>query len=268
MTTFDDIKKIAITRTETKSVGPVAQIMYIEMIPGRNETDELIAAKKMAKREMLIDGIVEGDIDQEKVAEIDARVSEIHLEGGWMETISPKIQSTTANAKKLVSDEAIWDEIIDIIERASSAPHPNAPTGANGTSIFDFDMTAINPSEFDSYSTTEGYRKRRLITKMMHMSNFIATNGRIGPASTFLVGEDVARRLPDAIEDMNIAGTACVVCPGISPDKIVAVRGTTSATSLGNPGIYCIKCEADDTYFVKEVGNWIDQLCWMKVILD
>jgi hypothetical protein len=113
----------------------------------------------------------------------------------------------------------------------------------------------------DPHHTLEennGINFRRIVTKIMHASNFIATEGRIGPAKAVIVGE---KNWHWFSEKNNLGGIQVILDKNISPNKIIVTRGG----SIDSSGIICIKNTTDNTYFLKETPSWEKQYVWFNV---
>ena len=240
MTTFNDkLKSICNYSEKNKSMGPVAQIMYMDMVV---EDDNTRREVKRKKRNLSID-IVLDEVDEENGDYTSEEVSE-----EFGSVISPKIMSINAQSNPFVDEENLYDTVVGFLESNTNQKH-HYPIS--------LDYVAMN----DPHHTLEennGINFRRIVTKIMHASNFIATEGRIGPAKAVIVGE---KNWHWFNENENLGGIQVIFEKNISPNKIIVARGGT----VDNIGIICIKNTTDNTYFLKETPSWEKQYVWFNV---
>ncbi len=241
MKTFNDrLKSICNYSEKNQRMGPVAQLMYMDMIV---ENDDTRREVKRKKRNLAID-IVLDEVDEES----GDYTSEI-VSGEFGSVISPKIMTINAQSNPFVDEESLYDTVIGFLERNTKQKH-HFPAN--------LDYVATN----DPHKTLEennGINFRRIVTKIMHASNFIATEGRIGPAKAVIVGESNWHWFSE--EDIYLGGIQIIFEKNIDPNKIIVARGGT----VDNSGIICIKNTADNTYFLKETNNWERQYVWFNV---
>jgi hypothetical protein len=239
MTTFNDkLKAICNYSEKSKSMGPVAQIMYMDMVV---EDDETRREVKRKKRNLAIDTVLD-EVDENG----DYTSEEVSKEFGSI--ISPKIMTINAQSNPFVDEEDLYNTIVGFLERNTQQKH-HFPVN--------LDYVTIN----DPHHTLEqnrGINFRRIVTKIMHASNFIATEGRIGPAKAVIVGENNWHWFS---EEDNLGGIQVIFDKKISPNKIIVTRGG----NIDNSGIICINNTTDATYFLKETPHWERQYVWFNV---
>ena len=126
-----------------------------------------------------------------------------------------------------------------------------APKNADGTSKFDFDV--------DTYATAAGVPggetthtlQRKLVAKINNASNFIATDGRIGPAQYLVTNGNIASVLQD------IAGYT------LNPTNVGKLNTNGQLYPMGNIGNIQIYVDPymrwDDNYVYIGRKNTIDQ---------
>jgi hypothetical protein len=98
-----------------------------------------------------------------------------------------------------------------------------------------------------SYNLTNNFDidKRKVTSKILMASNFIAVNSQIGPSRFAIIGSDIDKSLLENI------GIDYIFDDKIDPNKIILGRNTTE--SLGH-GIYVI--ESDKGFYIKETEFW------------
>jgi len=245
MTAFNDrLKSICNYSEKNMSMGPTAQLMYMDMVA---ENDETRREVKRKKRNLTIDTVL-GEVDEESGDYSSETVSE---ELGSF--ISPKIMTLNMKSSPFVDEESLYDKVVDFLESNTKQKH-HFPIS--------LDFVATN----DPHSTLEenkGINFRRIVTKIAHASNFIATEGRIGPGKAVIVGENNWHWFGEEIIGTNgyLGNLLVIFEKNIDPSKIIVARGG----SVENSGIICIKNTADNTYFLKETPNWERQYAWFTV---
>ncbi len=227
-------------------MGPNVQLMYMDMIVEDNETKREVKRKK---RNLAID-IVLDEVDEENGDYTSETI--LTSEEGLM-TISPKIMTLNANTNPFVDDESLYNNVITFLENNTKQKH-HYPIS--------LDYMAMN----DPHSTLEennALNFRRIVTKIAHASNFIATEGRIGPATSVIVGRNNWHWFnEDRIESNMMLGNISIVFEEkISPNKIIVARGGR----IDQSGIMCVKSLTDNTYCLKETPHWEKQYVWFTI---
>ena len=244
MTTFNDkLKSICNFSEQNKSMGPTVQIMYMDMIV---EDDETRREVKRKKRNLSIDTVLD-EVDEENG---DYTSETISSEEGSMATIFPKIMTINAKSNPFVDDENLYNNIIVFLENNTKQKH-HYPIS--------LDYVAMN----DPHNTLEqnnGLNFRRIVTKIMHASNFIAAEGRIGPATSVIVGRNNWHWF-DSQSDFMLGTLSIILDENISPNKIIVARGG----KIDQSGILCVKSLTDNTFYLKETPNWERQYVWFTV---
>ena len=243
MTTFNDkIKSICNYSEENKSMGQNVQLMYMDMIV---EDDETRREVKRKKRNLTIDTVLD-EVDENG----DYTSETISSEEGLVATISPKIMTLNANTNPFVDDESLYNNVITFLESNTKQKH-HYPIS--------LDYVAMN----DPHSTLEqnnGINFRRIVTKIAHASNFIATEGRMGPGTAVIVGRNNWHWF-DSQSDSMLGTISIILDENISPNKIIVTRGGR----MDESGIICVKSLPDNTYCLKETPHWEKQYVWFTV---
>jgi hypothetical protein len=243
MTTFNDkIKSICNYSEKNQSMGPTVQLMYMDMIV---EDDETRREVKRKKRNLTIDTVLD-EVDENG----DYTSETISSEEGSMATISPKIMTLNTNTNPFVDDESLYNNVIKFLESNTKQKH-HFPIS--------LDYVAMN----DPHSTLEennGINFRRIVTKIAHASNFIATEGRMGPGTAVIVGRNNWHWF-DSQSDFMLGTISIILDKKISPNKIIVARGGR----MDQSGIICVKSIPDNTYCLKETPHWEKQYVWFTV---
>jgi len=113
--------------------------------------------------------------------------------------IVQKMESILVNELSQTISKQIVSKIFEMgaLNRTSSAPLKTGFSAINATAstIFDLDTTYAGSNVVGGETTHAVQRK--LITKMVHASNFIATEGRVGPAQFAVTNGGLAAALMD-----------------------------------------------------------------------
>ena len=110
--------------------------------------------------------------------------------------IVQKMESILVNELSQTISKQIVAKIFEMgALNATSAPAANAAAPGSAVTIFDLD-TAYAASTYVGGETTHAVQ-RKLITKIAHASNYIATEGRVGPAQYLITNGGLAAALQD-----------------------------------------------------------------------
>ena len=111
--------------------------------------------------------------------------------------IVQKMESILVNELSQTISKQIVAKIFELgeLNRTSSAPLYTGASGFSGQTIFDLN-TAYATTSAPGGETTHAVQ-RKLITKIAHASNFIATEGRVGPAQYLITNGGLAAALQD-----------------------------------------------------------------------
>jgi hypothetical protein len=243
MTTFNDkLKSICNYSEKNQSMGPNVQLMYMDMIV---EDDETRREVKRKKRNLTIDTVLD-EVDENG----DYTSETISSEEGSMATISPKIMTLNTNTNPFVDDESLYNSVITFLESNTKQKH-HYPIS--------LDYVAMN----DPHSTLEennAINFRRIITKIAHASNFIASEGRMGPGTAVIVGRNNWHWF-DSQSDFMLGTISIILDENISSNKIIVARGGR----MDQSGIICVKSLPDNTFCLKETPHWEKQYVWFTV---
>lgn len=237
----DRLKAICNFGEEKKSMGSVANIMYMDMV---SESEEMRQERKRVKRSIAIDEVL-GEASEES-SEYDLE-SMIGLDSD-IPTISPKIMSLKISQQS-IDDDMAYHQVIAFLDSNSKASH--SFIGCSDYSVRQIG-TLTDEENHEANS-------RRIKSKVLMSANYIAAEGRIGPATAIIAGYDCWKWFGS--NNSDFAGMQVIFEPGIEPDKVILARGGR----IDNPGIACIKCVADGSYYIKETPGWERQYAWFRI---
>jgi hypothetical protein len=111
--------------------------------------------------------------------------------------IVQKMESILVNELSQTISKQIVAKIFEMgALNAASAPAANAAAPGTAVTIFDLDTAYATTANTVGGETTHAVQ-RKLITKIAHASNFIATEGRVGPAQYLITNGGLAAALQD-----------------------------------------------------------------------
>ena len=246
MTTFKDkLKKICNYSEENKSMPPNVAVSYMDFV---YENDELKREIKRKHRNLAIDTILDeveenGDYSESNVSE---------LGDTSFGTISPKIMSLNITSQSYLDDEELYNKVIDFLEVRTKQKH---------TMPISLDYVATNNPHSTLKENIE-INFRKIVTKIMHASNYIATEGRVGPGTAVIVGKNNWHWFNEFNFINNMLGSfSLILDESISPDKIIVAR----ANNNHSPGLILVNNLFDNSYYFKETPNWEKQYVWFNV---
>jgi len=235
MTTFNDkLKSICNYSEKNNSMGAIARFMYMDMAV---EGEEAKREMQRKKRSLTIDTILgEANEDAEDYA------SDTYSESESI--VCPRIMSISMTPSAFFSDKHLYAQVVGFLEKNTQQKHRHPIS-------LDFSLIAYSEPE------SKKINFRHIVSKIAHASNFIATDGRIGQATSVIVG----RNCWHWFENENVGNLLVVLDDYINPDKIIVARGG----SIDSSGIICVKNNADNTYYLKETHGWEKQYAWFTV---
>jgi hypothetical protein len=252
-----DLEKICNYVESTKPSLPQVVMTFMDWAEEPNE--EYQRELKRKNRELAIDAIVDGKVEEFKNRESFSNPLDNE---GYMSVISPKINSINVQGKTYLDLFDIYNDVMITLESLTSTPM-STPQNLNVSIQKD-------PSLTDSEN--EMALSRRVITRIMLISNLIASTGRTGPANTIIVGLDAYKYLlisngmmvssNDGIVTGNINGINVIPSPYIKSNKIIMMRNAQKTEN----GLNVINCPNDMRYFLKETPNWNKIINWFEII--
>jgi len=179
-----------------------------------------------------------------------------------MMTITPKLNSINVQGKTYLDLFDIYNDVMMSLEFLTSKPMV-VPQNLNVSIQKDQNLT-----DYENESSTS----RRVITRIMMVSNLISSTSRMGPANTIIVGLDAYKYLMisngmimtnnDGIVSGLINGMNVVPSPYIKSNKIIMMRNVQKTEN----GLNVINCPNDLRYFLKETPNYSKIINWFEII--
>jgi hypothetical protein len=257
MITSKDLEKVCNYVESTKPSLPQVVMTFMDWVEEPNE--EYQRELKRKNRELAIDAIVDGKVEEFKNREPFSNPLDNE---GYIQTISPKLNSINVQGKTYLDLTDIYTDVMMTLESITSNPM-STPQNLNVSIQKD-------PSLTDSEN--EMALSRRIMTRIMLISNLIASTGRTGPANNIIVGLDVYKYLMisngmmvfnnDGIVTGNINGMNVIPSPYIKSNKIIMMRNVQKTEN----GLNVINCTNDMRYFLKETPNWNKIINWFEII--
>ena len=252
-----DLEKICNYVESTRPSLPQAQMTFLDFQEEPNE--EYQRELKRKNRELAIEAVLDNKVEEFKNR--DSFLNALDNEG-YMSTISPKLNSINVQGKTYLDLTDIYTDIMMTLESLTSI---TMTTPQNLNIIIQKD-TSLTDSE------NEMALSRRVMTRIMMISNFIASTGRTGPANNIIVGLDAYKYLllsngmmlssNDGIVTGNIMGMNVIPSPYIKSNKIIMMRNVQKTEN----GLNVINCPNDMRYFLKETPNYSKIINWFEII--
>ncbi len=200
-----------------------------------------------------------------------------------IEFIAPNVATKEVQLSKIADKTNLFYNstgiFIEKLRKLSTINEDTSPHLTNGKSIFGLDIINYDESEY-----------RRLFTKLKLGSNYIATEGRIGPAQYMIISPFMMEKIYDSVsyiqiksihdimfngKDLNvyvmeyignISGVSVLVDDRISDNEILLYR----KNNIDQPGLSFIwKKESDDSfkYDIVDIGFFPEKQC-LKVSIN
>jgi len=252
-----DLEKVCNYVESTKPSLPQASMNFIDFEEEPNE--EYQRELKRKNRELAIDAIIEDKVEEFKNRE--SFINPLDNEG-YMSTISPKIKSINVKGKTYLDLTDIYTDIMMTLESLTSSPM-STPQNLNINIQNDPSLT-----DFENLMALS----RRVVSKIILLSNYISSTGRTGPANTIIIGLDAYKYLllsngmmtssNDGVVTGNINGMNVIPSPYIKSNKIIMMRNVQKTEN----GLNVINCTNDMRYFLKETPNYSKIINWFEII--
>lgn len=255
--TSKDLEKICNYVESNKPPLPQIVMTYIDY--AEDPSEEYIRALKSRNRGLAIDAILDNKV--EEFNNRDSSLNPLDNEGHMM-TISPKINSINVQGKSYFDLGDILKDVMTTLDSLTSKPM-NIPQNFNITSKKNPNLT-----EYEN----EMAISRMLITRLMMVSNHIASSGRTGPANTIIVGTESYKYLmiqnsmimsnSEGIVSGLINGINVIRSPYIKSNKVILMRNVQKTET----GLNVINCRNELRYFLKETPNFDKVINWFEII--
>lgn len=239
----DKLEKICNFQEITMSIPPRLQQNYIEF---ETVNDSLIRERKRLNRSLVIDKILDEVDDDENYYLPDSSLDEESYT-----TISPKIKTITLSSSPFIDDETLYKSVINFLDS-------NTRKKYNSSMVLDYVVTS-DPNYMMKDNDHINYR--RIVTKIMHASNLITMEGRIGPATTIIVGKNNWSWFESNSDPNFLSNMGILYDEIIDPNKIIVLCNG----KVNQPGVLCTVCTPDNTFYLKETDNWDKQYVWFTV---
>lgn len=230
------------------------RISYMALV---DDSDiELQMRIKSQNRELAIDALIGGK--EEEYKNRDNVYSSIATRDvNQIDTISPRIVSIILKNKIVDnSPDNIFSNIVSKLENLTS-----------GKSQFDINFP-IQPTTVDSSDA----RFRKLVTKIMTISNLIAIESRMGSAHSVIIGDDIIEYFLSRPELEftnsgngyigNLSGMSVFWSEKISKNKVILTRGGKSS----GEGLNIVNDLSSGSFFLEETPTWPKYIKWFSVI--
>ena len=251
-----DLEKVCNYVESTKPSLPKAQMNFMDWVEEPNE--EYQRELKRKNRELAIDAIIEDKVEEFKNREPFSNPLDNE---SYMMTITPKLNSINVQGKTYLDLFDIYNDVMMTLESITSKPM-TIPQNFNISIQKDPNLT-------DSENEMEICRK--VLTKIILLSNYIASTGRTGPANTIIVGLDVYKYFlmsnmmvsnNDGVVSGNINGMNVIPTHFIKSNKVIMMRNVQKTEN----GLNVINCPNEMRYFLKETPNYSKIINWFEII--
>jgi len=211
---------------EDDSISDSSSLHYIDVIDSSDE--ELM--REIKNREITLDAILDNKEEElSKRVNIEEPSSMIGFGGSSVGIIAPRVFTTSLssfNKKQFSSYQGIWNSVINFLDSLKN--HSSLPPQISNVTI----TNDPNNSDYDNLQSNA----RKIITRIMSASGYIATYGRIGPATFVIVGKGSSKYFkvasfvttPTNPKDPSIIGSiqgmAVIESPLIKPNKVIVGR--------------------------------------------
>lgn len=243
MTPSDKLKVIT-NFSEKETNTPQISVTYVDMISSDDE--EYLREVKQKNRQLAVDAILDNKVEEfEKYKESQPfDLSDLYNNSQMnYGVISPQIHQLNLNASSYNSDDDIYKTVISFLDqntksKKSTSNGPNTSLDVQLTGDFEQD-------------------RRRIISKIMMSSNIIAVDGRIGPATSLICGQNVYQYIND--DWMN--GMKTILDKTIDTDKVIVCRSSNQDQN----GLILVKDEKNKNFYFGQTSRWNKQYCWFWV---
>ncbi len=249
-----DLEKVCNYVESTKPSLPQAVMTFMDWQEEPN--DEYLRALKSKNRGLAIDAILD-----DKIEEFNNRENSPLDNEGFIFTISPKINSMNVQGKNYYELGEIFKDVMTTLDNITSKPM-NIPQNLNITIQKDSNLT-----DYENKMSTS----RKVISRIMMLSNLIASTGRTGPANTIVTGYDAYKYLimqnsmimtnSEGIVSGLLNGINVIQAPYIKPNKIILMRNVNKTEN----GLNVINCPKDLRYYLKETPNFDKVINWFEI---
>lgn len=241
--------------SEKQHSGSVATISYLDYVD-ENIIDEQLKAKA-TNRELAID-IMTGEKQESAWGN---RIDLPKIDESSIPTMGVKIFSMRVQAKYFTSYEDLHTSLINYMENFTQGQPVLSKSNATGISSFDLTLTN-DPDKTDEENYS--YHKRKIISKLLSCSNYIAVTNRRGPGTTLLAHpETISKYFYEDKQSARAQTYTLIESELISKGKFIVLRADIRGGS--EDGLFVIKSLDEDNYFMKETPNFKNKIMWFYV---
>lgn len=241
ITTKEKIKSICNYKEETKILPSKIQLMYIDFVI--EDSKEIKLERQRLNRDITIDTI----LGEKSATDWSNEFSPFIESNDELGVIAPKVQCINAQSNKFTNYDDLYLDLINFIEK-------NTQSNSTNTKYNTIPNVVLIP-EITSDDFQTNYRK--IVTKINMASYFIATTGRIGSATSAIIGSNIFKYLKEDV----LSGINIIHDENIDPNKIICCRSNKPDQS----GVILLDNSINNQYFLNETNNWINQYCWFWV---
>lgn len=265
-TLLSNIKLICNYTENNKPSLPKGVIYYRDTISSDDEW--VINEHKRRQRQSVINSVL--NEEQERYDD-DNWLPEVVEDGvDTINSYSTRMMSQNVTAKKFISEELLYNDIISTLDTLTSKPmkkckyHPGITLKLNGDQF----LTSYEQADADS---------RKIITKMTFISNILSMKSRLGPATSFIIGDKILEHLLSTSYNFNLSnnyddiigninGAQVIHSSKINTNKVIAIR-PKNERSTGLNVINNINNGVDyyQTYFIKETPTFENRIVWFEI---
>lgn len=257
---LSNIKLICNYKENNNPSLPQGVIYYMDNISSNDEW--VINEHKRRNRQSVINTVL--NEKQEKYDDLDW----IPQSDSGETVTSPRVMSQSVVAKKFISEELLYDDIISVLDNITSNPMKKCqihPQDMNIKLLYDKSLTSSENMDANS---------RRIITKMTYLSNVLSMKSRLGKASIFIIGDELLNilstssytnlSLKDGIVG-NINGVNVIHSSKIGRNKVIATVTENEATTGLNVINNVNNGDYQQTYFIKETPTFENRIVWFEI---
>ena len=184
----------------------------------------------------------------------------------YQQTISPNVftkyvslNSLIFQTNNLTIDDIKYEINKEFIKKITELGEQNrefAPKTSPTTSKFDINIEQMKMNIIDSKNVTQSaWISRKIITKILNITNYIAINGRIGPAQWLISNSKTYHYILENLGNVNFLMKNNILNLGNMPyiinelvENDIILLGRKN--NIDSPGVHCIILTDDDGYIL------------------
>lgn len=218
----------------------IANLVYINMDFNSPDILKIKTEKRQNSIDRLMDKISDEEYNETKEKlDIESKVSSFG-------TITPTMMTMSINATKYQDELDIYKSLMSFID-----------SNTNKSKVVPFN-NLNNPDVIHRNNVVD--LSNKVISKILLYTSLIASDGRIGPAKTLIIGRNLRDIDLSKIKDQY----EIIYDDYIDPDKIILCRGSY-LSSASDPGIILINDKENSNFYLKGTKDWDRQYGWFWV---